>query len=216
MVANFIHITPVPSGISRDAAISQLHDHRAMIELNPLVIRHELTHPPPTATPDEAELGTWYTITDLIHYLPAGLWKGETSYKACFYNLPVGIQTHVLAPAGVDIRSKWSIGGNEPHEPREPDELGIDKPRDGLYIKEEVELRCNFLVGNFVKRTLKSAHHHVHQKVIEMARKKDEEHQTRLPTTFPMMSSSNTSSNEHINENAMVSQVPSSSRDISS
>ncbi|KAF7197866.1 hypothetical protein HII31_00955 [Pseudocercospora fuligena] len=165
------NITPLPSSISRETAVAQLHDHRAMIELNPLVLRHEPTDPPPNATPDEAQLGTWYLITDEIHYLPGGAVKGEVSYKACFYDLPLGIQTHVFAPAGVDIKSKWSVGGNVPgKEPREASELGVNKPRDGLYIKEELDLRCNLFMSNFVKKNLKKSHLVVVDKIIERAK----------------------------------------------
>ncbi|GIZ42712.1 hypothetical protein CKM354_000597100 [Cercospora kikuchii] len=167
--SHIVHITPVPAGISREAAVARLHDHVAMMQLNPLIIRHELCDAPPAATKDEAELATWYSITDVINYLPGGIAKGEVSYKACFYNLSDGIQTHVFAPAGVDIKSRWSIGGNEPGEPREPSELGVDKPKEGLYIKEEIELKCNMLMGAFVKRNLQNSHREVHEKIISMA-----------------------------------------------
>lgn len=151
--------------------MAQLHDHKSMIELNPLVLRHEPTTPPPNATPDEASLGKWYLITDRINYLPGGAVKGEVSYKACFYDLPGrGIQTHVFAPAGVDIKSKWSIGGNVPgKEPREAAELGVTKPRDGLYIKEELDLRCNLFMSSFVKKNLKKSHMVVVDKIIRRA-----------------------------------------------
>jgi hypothetical protein len=163
------NITPLPSGVSRDAALAQLHDHHAMIELNPLVLRHDATTPPPNASKDEAETATWYEICDRINYLPGGLLKGEVIYKACFYDLPNGLQTHVFAPAGVDIRSKWSVCGNAPGEPREPVELGSRAPRDGLYVKEELDLRCNFLMSAFVKKNLKSSHAVVVEKILEKA-----------------------------------------------
>jgi hypothetical protein len=108
MPTRICNITPLPREISRETAVSMLHDHSAMIELNPLVLRHDMCDPPPNASPDEAEHATWYTITDKINYLPGGLYSSEISYKAGFYNLPVGLQTHVFAPAGVDIKSKWS------------------------------------------------------------------------------------------------------------
>lgn len=161
------NITPLPPHITRETAVSQLHDHHAMIELNPLVLRHEPTSPPPHATPDEAALGDWYSITDEITYLPGV--KSEVTYSACFYNLPTGIQTHVFAPASVDIKSKWSVGGNEPGEAREPAELGVDKPREGLYIKEELNLGCYFFLASFVKKNLKKSHLVVVDKIIERA-----------------------------------------------
>lgn len=163
------NITPLPTTISRDAAVAHLHDHHAMIELNPLALRHVTTDPPPNAAPDEAESAVWYEITDRINYLPGGAVKGEVVYKACFYNLPRGLQTHVFAPGGVDIRSKWSVGGSMPGEPKEPAELGVNAPREGLYIKEEVDLRCNVFMSNFVKKNLKKSHLVVADKIVERA-----------------------------------------------
>ena len=163
------NITPLPPSIPRDIAVAHLHDHTAMIELNPLVIRHVLTDPPSSAAKDEAEAATWYEITDTINYLPGGVIKGQVSYKACFYNLPCGLQTHVFAPGGVDIRSKWSICGTMPGEPKEPQELGLEAPREGLYIKEEIDLRCNFFLSAFVKRNLKKSHEVVAERIISKA-----------------------------------------------
>ncbi|CZT22277.1 uncharacterized protein RCC_08146 [Ramularia collo-cygni] len=169
MPTRMCNITPLPREISRETAVSMLHDHSAMIELNPLVLRHEICDSPPSATPDEAEHMTWYTITDKINYLPGGLYSSEVSYKAGFYDLPVGLQTHVFAPAGVDIKSKWSVCGNAPGEPREPPELGVNAPRDGLYIKEELDLRCNMFMTGFIKSNIKKSHGVAVKKIIERA-----------------------------------------------
>lgn len=45
-----------------------------------------------------------------------------------------------------------------PGEPREARELGVDTPRDGLYLREEVDMRCNIMMTGFVKKNLKNAH----------------------------------------------------------
>lgn len=109
----FTSITPLPKTTTRSAAVSWLHNHVQMIRLNPLVIRLQETTPPPNAAADEYNCA-WYEITDEISYLPGGLYKGEVTYKACFNDLPNGIQTHTFAPAGLDLRGKWTVGGNEP------------------------------------------------------------------------------------------------------
>ncbi|WPH01456.1 Hypothetical protein R9X50_00430200 [Acrodontium crateriforme] len=153
----YTSITPLPPSISRETALEFIHDHSGMIELNPLVIRHEITSPPPNATPEEAKSCIWYSITDKMSYIP-GLIESELTYKGGFYDLPNGIQTHVFAPAGVDIRAYWRVGGNMPGEERETAELGVDKPRDGLYLREDVDLRCSVLLAGFVKRNLKKSH----------------------------------------------------------
>lgn len=53
---------------------------------------------------------------------------------------------------GVDLRNKYRIGGNQPGEPREPRELGVDTPLDGLYLREDVEIVCNMALASFVKK----------------------------------------------------------------
>lgn len=154
----FTTITPLPHYIMRETAVETLHNHSEMIELNPLVIHHARCKPPPVAPPDEFHC-IWYELTDKISYLPGGVLKGNVNYKACFYDLPRGLQTHVYAPAGLDIRDKWTVCGNMPGEPREPVELGlVDAPREGLYLREDVDMRCNIVMTNFVKKTLKRAH----------------------------------------------------------
>jgi len=129
-----------------------------MICLNPLVIHHEPTKAPPQAPPDEFHC-KWYELTDRISYIP-GI-KGRVTYKACFHDLPRGLQTHVYAPAGLEIKEKWSIGGNEPGEEREIMELGMHMhgiPREGLYLREDVDMRCNFALTRFVLKKLRKAH----------------------------------------------------------
>ena len=143
--------------------------------MNPLVIRHGKTSPPSNASSDEALNMTWYELTDEIQYIPGTAVKGEVSYKAGFYDLPQGLQTHVFAPGGVDIRGKWMVGGNMPGEEREPAELGVDKPIDGLYIREEVDLRCNVFLANFVKRNLKKSHGTVVERLVKKAKEMEAE-----------------------------------------
>jgi hypothetical protein len=163
----FTSITPLPKNVTRSTAVSWLHNHVQMIRLNPLVIRLQETTPPSNAAADEYNCA-WYEITDEINYLPAGLYKGEVTYKACFNDLPNGIQTHTFAPAGLDLRGKWTVGGNEPGEPRETLELGMDAPREGLYVREDVDMRCNIFLTAFVKKNLIKAHKSTVDKLSEL------------------------------------------------
>ncbi|EFR04718.1 hypothetical protein MGYG_07726 [Nannizzia gypsea CBS 118893] len=154
----FTTVTPLPPYITREMVVRTLHEHSEMIKLNPLVIDFKRCSPPSHAPPDEFHC-IWYELTDRVHYLPGGLLSGNVSYKACFHDLPGGLQTHVYAPTGLDIQEKWSVGGNMPGEPREAMELGIPgAPREGLYLREDVNMRCNVLATGFVKKTLRRAH----------------------------------------------------------
>ncbi len=58
---------------------------------------------------------------------------------------------------GLDIKEKWTLGGNAPGEPIQPAEIGIGAPISGLYLREDVELKCNFLMTRFVRKQLKDA-----------------------------------------------------------
>lgn len=169
----FTSITPLPKTTTRSAAVSWLHNHVQMIRLNPLVIRLQETTPPPNASADEYNCA-WYEITDEISYLPGGLYKGEVTYKACFNDLPNGIQTHTFAPAGLDLRGKWTVGGNEPGEPRETLELGMDAPREGLYVREDVDMRCNIFLTGFVKKNLTKSHKSVVDKLANLGEEHDQ------------------------------------------
>lgn len=71
--------------------------------------------------------------------------------------MPWGLQTHTYAPANVDLRNKWQICGSQPGEPPETRELGIGAPPEGLYLREDIEIKCNVTMINFVKKELKAA-----------------------------------------------------------
>lgn len=150
----FTTITPLPAGVSRETVLDTLHSHLEMIDLNPAHTERHRVGPPPEASAEEYHC-TWYQITDKISYFPG--YKGKVSFKACFHDLSSGVQIHVYAPMGLDIKEKWSVGGNAPGEPVQPAEIGIGAPVSGLYLREDVELKCNFMMSGFVKKQLKDA-----------------------------------------------------------
>lgn len=153
-----MHITPIPSFIPRQLAIDFLHNHGEIIELNPLVTGHEPIKAPRDAPADEF-YSTWYEISQRIQYIP-GIGKmgsGAIKFRGVFHDLPFGLQTHTYAPANVDLRNKWQICGNQPGEPPEPKELGSGAPPEGLYIREDVEIKCNVAMISFVKKEMQAA-----------------------------------------------------------
>ena len=48
-------------------------------------------------------------------------------------------------------------GGNQPGEPREDRELGVNTPQDGLYLREDISFTTNALVAGFVKKEMQDA-----------------------------------------------------------
>lgn len=153
----FTTITPLPASITRSAVVEFLHDHVEMIDLNPLIVeRHTMAAP--AHAPAEERGCVWYSLTDKIAYLPGGLVSGQVSYTCAFHDLPDGLQTHCYAPLGLELRDRWSVAGSLPGEPVQPVELGLGAPATGLYLREDVDMTCNFLMASFVKKTLKKSH----------------------------------------------------------
>lgn len=75
----------------------------------------------------------------------------------------------MYAPLGLDIRAKWSVGGSLPGEPKQPIELGLDAPREGLYIREDVKMKCNIMMISFVKKTFKESHSKLVDRLVDKA-----------------------------------------------
>lgn len=163
------HITPLPEYVTRDAIVTLLHDHSTMITANPLVTHHGRCTPPPNALPDEQD-SAWYEITDKVEYIPGTSFTGSVTYTACMHDIPLGLQTHVHAPFGMDIRNKWQVLGWVPGEKRDAMEIGADQhgvPKEGLYLREDCDLKCNFMLLPIVKRNIKKSHSVLVERLVE-------------------------------------------------
>ena len=170
----FTIITPIPGFIPRQLAIDILHSHSEVITLNPLVLEHKPIKAPRDAASDEF-YSTWYEITERIQYIP-GLGKmgsGKISFNGCFHDMPWGLQTHIYAPMNIDLRNKYRIAGNQPGvEAPEQLEMGLGAlgaPTDGLYLREDIEIKCNVTMVSFVKSQLKTASKEMVSRIIKKA-----------------------------------------------
>ncbi|KAJ9136914.1 NACHT and WD40 domain protein [Pleurostoma richardsiae] len=170
----FTIITPIPGFIPRQLAIDILHSHSEVITLNPLVLEHKPIKAPRDAASDEF-YSTWYEITERIQYIPGlgRMGSGKISFNGCFHDMPWGLQTHIYAPMNVDLRNKYRIAGNQPGvEPPEQPEIGLaalGAPSDGLYLREDIEIKCNLAVVGFVKTQLKAASKEMVSRIIKKA-----------------------------------------------
>jgi len=111
--------------------------------------------PPRTAASDEF-FSNWYEITEIIA-LGFGA-KKKIQFKGVFHNQPYGMQSHIYAPLNTDMRQTYKIGGNQPGEPPEQKELGVDTPASGLYLREDVNIKVNTpLMGGMVEKEMKQS-----------------------------------------------------------
>jgi hypothetical protein len=167
---SYTSITPIPSFIPRQLAIDMLQSHGEIIELNPLVTGYEAIKAPRNAPADEF-YATWYEITQKIQYIKGigKLGSGAIKFNGCFHDMPWGLQTHTYAPAGVDLRNKWQICGNQPGEPPVAQELGLGAPPEGLYLREDIEIKCNVTMISFVKKETQAASKKMVERLIKKA-----------------------------------------------
>jgi hypothetical protein len=97
----------------------------------------------------------------------------------------MGVQVHCLLPMGLDIKQKWSLNGSLPHEPVQPVEIGLNIPINGLYLREDVELRSNFMMTKFVKNQLKEANGALVARLVVKSQLVEAVHQNRRLTYDP-------------------------------
>ena len=164
----FTTVTPLPAGITRETVLETLHDHLEMIDLNPLVTERHPIRPPPDADAEEFH-AQWYSVTDKVNYLPGGLYSGAVTFNCCFHNLDNGLQTHICAPMGLDMKGRWTLGGTLPGEPRQPVEIGLGIPKTGLWLREDVNMKVNIVMTKFVKGTTKKSHAKLVHRLVEKA-----------------------------------------------
>ncbi|KAF2482890.1 hypothetical protein BDY17DRAFT_265048 [Neohortaea acidophila] len=149
----YTKITPLPANIPRLLALDLLHSHDEFIRLNPLVINVRPIDAPRNAEGDEY-FSNWYEITEIMKVTGV---KVRYDFKGCFHNQSWGMQSHVFAPLGIEFRNKYRIGGNQPGEPKEDRELGVDTPVEGLYLREDISFTCNTLMASFVRKEMQEA-----------------------------------------------------------
>ncbi|EGX89950.1 hypothetical protein CCM_08204 [Cordyceps militaris CM01] len=167
-------VTPIPGYIPRQLALDILQSHSEVIALNPLVLSHRPISAPRNAAADEY-YSTWYEITQRVQFVPGmgRIGSGQITFNGCFHDMPWGLQTHIYAPLGVDLRNKYRVGGNQPGvEPPEQRELGMESlgiPSSGLYLRQEAEIKCNIAMMGFVKSELQKACKDMVDRIIKKA-----------------------------------------------
>lgn len=62
---------------------------------------------------------------------------------SCFHDLEDGLQTRVVAPMGLDMRGRWTLGGSLPGEVLKKQELNLGMPKSGLWLREDVDMKVN-------------------------------------------------------------------------
>ncbi|PNS17489.1 hypothetical protein CAC42_8032 [Sphaceloma murrayae] len=161
--SQFTKVTPLPPSVTRTQAVELLHNHAEIIQLNPLIIDFK-SIPKPDEGPDDESHYTWYELTDKITYLPG--YARNVTYRGAFLDTPEGVNTHVYAPAGLEIRERWYICDSSQVRSsscsnsvasENTDETSVHG-NGGLVLCEDIDMTCNVLLVAFVKKQLMASH----------------------------------------------------------
>lgn len=164
--AQLRHKSAVPANSPSTKGIAMLHDHEFFIRCDPHMTKYEAlpaqtsSDPTPTA-PSNLNLAPiappkFYTVTDRIHALPAGLWDSDVVSKYEFFDLENGVFIRVHSPMGIVIETIWQIseveGGNT-HE-----------------LVEDITIQCSRVLVGTVKSSCESGWKGVHGKMLDRLR----------------------------------------------
>ncbi|KKF93647.1 hypothetical protein CFO_g4001 [Ceratocystis platani] len=170
----FTAIVPVPAGISREIVLAFLHSPEEMVRTSPLVVSHKPIRAPANCPADERDC-TWFQLRGKGWHLPgSNKMTGDSSYTVALQSTPIGCTVHLYAPMNIDIRSTWMLGGRLPGEyDRRSDGYSAPEgaPASGLYLREDVEIRCHSLMTGYVKKHIKKSHNSIGDRLQQRARR---------------------------------------------
>ena len=168
----YVVTSGLPLAVNPKEVLSVLHNHVQLLSLSPMLLHQRaIDGAPPNATPEEISEFKWYAVTDKIVYTPLspndGV-GGKVTYYVGFCNETDGLRTKVYSPGGVEIGVDWRVKRSK-HEGLMGEEHCTTEKRvemlqsngiaeEALWLIEEVDLRCNMLHMNFIKRNLKGSH----------------------------------------------------------
>jgi len=157
----------LPSHISKAQALSLLHNHDAIILLNPQVTSHHLLSPadrdaffhsePPENRPSSPSKGPVYSVTDDMSASSGsdkgtGSWRGgwakrfvpdAITYPSSFQNKEDGLLGIAHAPMGVHSVTRWTV-----------------KEEEGalVMVEERGSVTSNRFLMGFIRTTLQESH----------------------------------------------------------
>lgn len=130
--------------------VALLRDHPFLIQLDPEFVKYTVDEPPPGGDPATK----YYTVTDHMDALPAGLWDTTVSFKSEITDIPTGIKWFIKAPLGLAQTTYWTI---------EP----VEDPGTGFCLCEKIEITCSRLLIGTVKSKCEGNYPGVHGKIVD-------------------------------------------------
>ena len=181
----YTRTNPFTPHLRPQSVIAVLHNHGAMIELNPTVTAHHEIPIPATAAGGE-RLAVWHEFTETVPFLPgvlgsSGSWASSTvTPHAAFHDTPSGLETHVYAPLGLEVRGTWSVrkavGSGERMVVVAAEEEEEVSGEEGLYhLCEDVAITGPWFLTGFARKEHKKNHEAMVERLFGKAQQMERE-----------------------------------------
>lgn len=171
---------PLPSTLSPDIVIQNLHAYEPLILPNPYLQGFERSPvnldeivSDPFFTEDGDNI-VKYKIHDRIPVIPAIGWTRDISFPAIFQSFPTGVRLRADAAAGTRVRSVYGIERTrELADGPRTASLSVSqmaaRPRRGgdWDLVERSHVECNALLKPFVQKQFEAGHRDLCQKMLD-------------------------------------------------
>ncbi|KAK3341730.1 hypothetical protein B0T25DRAFT_574074 [Lasiosphaeria hispida] len=155
---SILHSSPLPAGVTKEQAIAMLSDHAFFLSCDPLLSKFEpLTPPSPPAVPDTITAQargtrptTCFTVTDIVHTIPAGLWDTNVVSTYEFTDIADGVFARIRSPLSVVLDTLWEV----------------KQGAAGLELVEAATITCSKLLVGVVKSQCENGWHKIHAKML--------------------------------------------------
>ncbi|TDZ26250.1 hypothetical protein Cob_v001176 [Colletotrichum orbiculare MAFF 240422] len=151
------HVTPVPSGMSREDVVALLHDAEHHIKCDPNMKSWAARTPqiPPTVPKDVEPVASTqcYTVTDSVPtLLPKGIWDKDAVSDYDFTFTKDGSFVRTNSPLSVVLETRWCVR---------------DSKDGGLELVEVVEIKCSKFLSGVVKGQCEAHWKDFHKSILE-------------------------------------------------
>lgn len=138
--------TAIPPSVDHTKVIAFLHNHKALINLSPLVTSYNETGS------DGRQVS--YDIRERVPVLPAGLWNQEIRFSAVFENREQGLYSKLHAPMGLVSEVTYDILKVENESSSDVvDEEGREIESQWV-MKETIDSSVNVMFKSFVDSSM--------------------------------------------------------------
>lgn len=149
--------TEIPKDVDPNALISLLHDHSFLINMQPIVTRHQIRERDPTTGK------ITYDVWENIDLLPFGLWKHEIQFTSAFTDTREGVISDVEAALGFVSEATITVKPGE----------NWDGEGGGWVLNEDIESSVNVMLKWFVEGQMVPVRQKMHQNMIDAARQRE-------------------------------------------